>query len=168
MRRRPNKKKNFLIATMIAVICFMAIGYAAINQQLIINGTAKTTGSWNIQFTNITSTSTDGASNVTEPVGIGTTTATFNVELLEPGDKMEYIITVSNLGNIDAVVESINKTESDNNNIIYTVEGIQDGTELKGTNNKNFKVIVEYDPNVTEISGETIKALSLNVNFVQR
>ena len=168
MKRRSNKKVNVAMITLTICFCFMAIGYAIVNQQLSINGVAKTTGNWNIQFTNIVSNPTGGATNVTTPTGIGTTTATFNVELNEPGDKMEYTITVSNLGNIDAIVESVNKTESENSNITYTVEGIQIGTELKATRTKDFKVIVEFNSSATSVSGEETKTITLSINFVQQ
>ena len=77
------KKKNQtkLIVALSFIFCFMAVGYAALSQQLKINGAAKITGNWNIQFTNITSNAVGTATNKTNPTGIGTTTATFNVNL---------------------------------------------------------------------------------------
>ena len=164
---KKNNNQTKIIVTFAAILCFMAIGYAALSQQLKINGTAKITGNWNIQFTNIVSNPSGGASNKVAPTGIGTTTATFQVNLNEPGDKMVYDITVSNLGNIDAIVDSVTEIDNDNQDIKYTIEGIQRGTELKATESKEFKVTVQYDKVVTAINN-TSRTISINVNFVQK
>ena len=81
MKRKTHSKYVFYSMIFIVSFCFMALGYAALTQQLKINGIAKVTGDWNIQFTNITSTPTGRASNKVAPTGIGTTTATFSTNL---------------------------------------------------------------------------------------
>lgn len=165
--KKQNKKQNVIISMLITCFCFMTIGYAALSQQLKINGTAKITGNWDIQFTNIVPKAYGGAINKVVPTGIGTTTVTFNVELNEPGDRMEYLITVSNLGNIDAIIESINITSSENDDIIYKVTRIEEGNVLKANETKDFKVIVEYNLGATTTTQST-KTLTVNINYVQQ
>ena len=45
--------KNIIIATLIAIILLMAVGYSAFATQLTINGTAQIIGEWNVKITNI-------------------------------------------------------------------------------------------------------------------
>ena len=80
---------------------------------------------------------------------------------------MEYTITVSNLGNIDAIVDTVTLTEGNNSDILYKVVGIKQGNELKATKSIDFKVIVEYDKNATVLTQGLENAL-ININFVQQ
>ena len=166
MRGRNSQKRNFTVAILTICLCVMAVCYAALTRQLNINGTATVTGVWDIEFTNITSNPTSGASNVTTPSGIGTTSLTFSVELNEPGDKMEYTVTVTNLGNIDAIVESIDLPSNTNQDIKYTVRNLETGQILKASKSQSFKVIVEFDINATSMSNQT-RTETITVNYAQ-
>ena len=167
MRRGFNRKQNMTVAIIIAAFCFMAIGYALINQQLKINGIAKTTGSWNIQITKIESKAIGSANNKTEPTGIGTTNASFNIDMYKPGDAMEYTITLSNLGNIDAIVKEIEVTNINSEYIKYTIEDIKSGYQLKANNSKPFKLKIEFDENATSTNKGASENINLNIDISQ-
>ena len=51
-----NGKKNLAIGMLVAAICIMAIGYAALAQTLTINGTAEITGTWDVHLQNVQQT----------------------------------------------------------------------------------------------------------------
>ena len=167
MRKNIIGHTNLTIFMLVICFCFMAIGYAYLSQQLKVNGTAKITGEWDIHFTKIEPKASGGATNKFEPTGIGTTTATFSVNLNEPGDKMTYYMTVSNLGNIDAIVEKITELSNDNNDIIYKIDGIKKGNELKANDSIEFKVVAEYNKFATQVNNVSRK-LVLNIDFVQK
>ena len=47
-------KKNMVIGLLCVALVFMGIGYSLLQSTLNISGTAKSTGSFNVQITNIT------------------------------------------------------------------------------------------------------------------
>ena len=85
------KKNNIILGSLCAVVLLMVVGYAAFQSVLNISGTSKVSSNWNILITNIeTKNIVGGASNASEPTGKGTLTATFNTNLVSPGDSIEY------------------------------------------------------------------------------
>lgn len=159
--------KNILIGALVVTLLAMAVGYAALAQNLNVNGTSDISSTWNIAFTNITAgTAVGGATNNSTPTITGTT-ATFDVSLVSPGDSMTYDITVTNSGTIDAVLDSINVTKSGSDAILYTVTGVEEGTVLKAGETNTVTVKVEYDSSVTTQPTVTSKTLSVTLNYVQ-
>ena len=62
-------KKNIIISFLVAIVCIMAIAYAAFSQTLNINGTATIDSNWNIKITDVTTKNVIGdASKAFEPV----------------------------------------------------------------------------------------------------
>ena len=115
------KQKNLLIGGLLAIVLIMAIGYAAFATQLNINGTANITSNWCIGFdsTNTsTYTATPGITGGDTPTGsiafsgdsCNTNykpTASLNASFKQPGDKVEYTLTIANKGSLNAAIESI-------------------------------------------------------------
>ena len=63
-----NKKRNIIIGSLCAVVLLMAVGYAAFQTVLNIQGTSNITSSWNVKITNVTSKNIVGtASNNGDP-----------------------------------------------------------------------------------------------------
>ena len=112
-------KKTFTIIALAVAILLIGIGYAALQQNLIINGTANIgDAKWDVKITNIEATSLNGASlveeeGVTNP-SFTDTSATFNVDLEYPGASAEFAVTVTNAGSIDAILNSITGVEAAN------------------------------------------------------
>mgnify|MGYP005789573073 CR=1 FL=1 len=69
-------KKNIIIGVMIVAVLVMVVVYAAFMTRLTINGTGNIASTWNIEITNITSSITGTAYNITEPT-YNSTTASF-------------------------------------------------------------------------------------------
>lgn len=84
----------------------MAVGYAAFAATLNISGTATIVGEWDVEITNIAFSGTGQAQNGSD-TSFTSTSATFDCELYAPGDSCVYTITVSNLGSVRAVLDSI-------------------------------------------------------------
>ena len=70
------KNKKIIIGVMITAVLVMAVGFAAFRTTLNINGTGNIASTWNIEITNITSSITGTAYNITEPT-YSSTTASF-------------------------------------------------------------------------------------------
>ncbi len=161
-----SKKRNLIIVGLCVTIMLMIVGYGALDQLLDIKGNAKVTTNWKILITKVDSHSVGNASNVEEPI-FTDLTASFNASLTYPGDKMEYDVTVTNKGNIEAELETIHMTDSNNNAIIFTTEGLSEGDTLNVGESKILKVNIIYDPN-TKVQPQIATAkLTVALDFGQ-
>lgn len=143
------EKKNALMAGLLVAVLIMTVGYAALVQQLTINGTAQVSSSWDIHFGSATLTKTGNedpnfkdkaTAEATEP-SIDTegnsTTAEFSVTFKTPGDYAEYDFNVVNNGSLDAKLTNVQvlATQADNTtaatltealgiNYVVTIDGV--------------------------------------------
>ncbi len=76
---------------------------------------------------------------------------------------LEYTVSVSNRGNIDAKVSEINATLDGPEAIKYTVEGIKKGDIIKEGVTKEVIITIKFDENATVIPSN--KTSTLNINF---
>jgi len=159
-----DRNKNTMVAIMLGVILTMAVGYAVLQQRLNITGTSNITSNFSVKFTGIESTPTGGATNKVTP-SVTNTTATFNVNLVNPGDVMTYDITVSNLGTIDTELAEIKMTDSSNTAIEFDYSGIEVGEDLLHGESKTFKVTAKYSDSVTTQPGTLSSDLTISLNF---
>ena len=125
MEKKYMKAKKAIIITMCSLICIMAIGYAAFATNLKINGTANIASTWKVLFTKIEEVSkTSGVTINKVPTAEGTS-ATFDVDLTSPGDKIVYKITVANQGTLDAIISDITASETGSDAIKFEITGIK-------------------------------------------
>ncbi len=112
----------------------MVVGYAAFSTVLKINGTSNITSNWDIKITKITSNVLKGnATNASDPTGVNTLTASFETNLVSPGDSMEYVITVTNSGSLDETLEKITMSQPDNEYVTFAAS-INGETTTAGEN----------------------------------
>ena len=141
MKRRFNRtQRNYIIAGLCMILVIMGVGYAAFSSQLKISGTSNISGSFNIQITNIeTMLPSDYGSeypdgyNISEPT-YTPSSATFSAGFELPGSEIDYVVEVSNLGNIDGYVTVGNLSCGDNSAIMCQAMA----TDEEGTNGFNF------------------------------
>ena len=112
------KQKKIIIVSLCVAVCIMAIGFAAFSTTLSINGTSSIESNWSVVFTNIQELSKTSGVTINNAPSASGTTATFDVSLDSPGDSIEYQITVANQGTLDAIIESINASETGSEAII--------------------------------------------------
>lgn len=165
-------KKNILIGALLVVVVAMSVGYAAMAQQLTINGSANFEDvQWKIAFKKIVldSANTEGATEESEPTIVGTT-ASFDVKLAYPGAKATYKIKVKNEGTINAYLKDITGVDEANSaaptDIKYTVTGISVNDTLNTTVEKEFTVTVEW-LDTDSISTNTSKTATIYLNYEQ-
>lgn len=169
-------KRNIVIVALIVAIVGMSVGYAALAQQLVINGKSNINASWNIEFTDIAEKTMTGATTVGEITATGTS-ASFEVDLQYPGATATYEITVENKGSIDATLESITGVDTANTTapveIQYAVTGMAANDSLDSQVSKKVLVTVTWvastDPEHPDtIPTTTTKTATINLNFVQK
>ena len=188
--RSERDKRNYIIVTLCAILVVMGVGYAAFSSLLTINGTANISNSWCVGFDNtMTSTMevTKGVSTGTTPTGsmsysgtaCGSTlqpNSSLNAHFYQPGDQIEYTLTITNKSTVQAAIKSIlvdNESVTSNKtitkgNITYIVEMPED-VVLAPNGSTTMKVIAKFQ-NETPIgsgyTGET-KTIEVKINAEQ-
>ena len=161
------EQKNFAIVALVCALEIMAVGYSLLAQNLTINGTANITSTWDVQITGITEgEATGGATNKT-PASFTGTTATFDVELKNPGDKMIYNITVENKGSLNAKLTglTVSPEETAETGIYYKVTGVTKNVTTLDAAETNT-ITVEVGWVATDQTTPEQKTVPLTVNLV--
>ncbi len=166
-KRLSRTQRNYIIIGLCAVLLIMTVGYAAFQSQLKITGTSNIGSNFLARITGIQSDVQSGsASDATTP-SYTDTTATFKTNLVSPGDSMKYDITVANEGNIDAVLNSIKVSNSNNEAITFETSGIEEGDELKASETDILTVIVTYNPSITSQPEITTATITVTLDYGQ-
>ncbi len=167
-----DKKKNFIIGTLLAAIVLMSVGYAALAQVLTINGTANIDANWDVEITGITEGTLKGAT--TKTISSNASSATFNVDLAYPGATATYEIDIENKGTINATLESITGVDAANSalptEVQYTVTGVTEGDTLDSKATAKAIVTVTWvksAANDDTVPTTTSKTATINLNYVQ-
>ena len=161
------KKNNIVLGVLCAVVLLMVVGYAAFSTILNINGTSAITSNWNVKITNITSKDiVGGASNASTP-SYTDLTATFSVNLISPGDSITYDVTVTNAGTIDAELDKITISDSNNPAIIFSTSGLSEGSILTAGNSEVLTVTVTYSSGVSSQPSLNTSSLTVTLDYVQ-
>ena len=180
-------KRNFIIVGLCAILVVMGVGYAAFSSLLTINGTANISNSWCVGFDN-TKTSTfqitKGLSTGENPNGTMTYSGTacgstlqpnssLTAAFHQPGDKIEYTLTIVNKSSVTAAIKSITINNDENvtsnwthtdGNITYTVE-MPAKTTLESNETTTMKVIMKFQNETPIGSGYTGESHSINVRI---
>ena len=172
------KKKNIVIIALCLMVVFISVGYAALSQTLIINGTGNVSGNWNIEIIDISvsnngNAKTPTATNVSAAVdNSDKTRASFQAQLLQPGDYITYDVTVKNKGTIDAYLSSITLTPDHNDFITFTTTAnTYLNTTLAAKDQITFTVTAAFPHKANDTmpennSDKTLTAV-LTLNYVQ-
>lgn len=189
--RNSNSKMMSVIALVIAVVG-LSIGFAALQTQLTVNGTAEVTGGskWDVKFvTGSLNKVETGSATGTAPTIAATSVTGFKATLLKPGDKVSYYFQVTNAGSFDAKIDSITigepvcSTAAFCNNLKYTfayttandgVAGVAPATgdTLAKNETKWLVLSVEYlstaDASTLPTEKVTVSGLTATINYVQK
>ena len=160
--------KSSIIMVLLAVVFVMAIGYAAFAQQLTINGSAEITSTWDVHIEDIALNAEilDGK-NISASVGDDTLSANFQAELVSPGSGVTYNVTVRNGGTIDAKLDSITFTDSNNDAIQYSYTGINQNDVITAGNTQTFTVTVKFNDTYTQTPASTTSDVTMQLGYVQ-
>ena len=185
-----SKHKNALIGALLAVVFVMAVGYAAFAQQLTINGSAEITSNWHVGFDTTKTTEvpgvvtpTTGANGTDAPSGEVSyrddQNATISADLIQPGDKVKFTLTIQNKGDIKAAlgqpVVSLSGAGSDENpdalivkegNIIFTVTAPTPAT-IDGGGEATMTVTAEFDSAAQSVGTVTSSSITITTTATQ-
>ena len=162
------ENKKYLVAGLVAIVALMAVGYAALAQELNVFGTAQIDASWDIQiagdYVNVHQTENGEVTEVTDAsenvVGLS-----FEVDLLVPGSEARYDITITNNGTIDAELGTINEVYStDVADVFYTLSGITEGEKLPAGETNTATLTVVWDSEAVEVP-EGLSQETANITF---
>lgn len=160
--------KSSMIMVLLAVVLIMAIGYAAFAQQLTINGSAEINSTWDVHIEDIAVNNTTlGAENVSTSVGDNHLSATFNANLTTPGSSVTYDVTVKNGGTLNAKLDSIVFTDSNNDAILYSYSDISKGDVINAGATQTFTITVEFNNSYTTMPESTNSSVTMNLTYVQ-
>ena len=177
-------KDNIKLILVILVVA-LGIGYAYINSDLNINGTAQIkNANWDIHWANVQvkTGSVTGDNVVTEPtIDSEETTVTYSVVLPTPGTYYEFTVDAVNSGSIDAMIDTIDSKL--NGATITTLPAYlkyavtyEDGVELEqnhllaANTTEKYKLRVEYrdDIELSQIpSSDQTLSLQFTVTYRQ-
>ena len=159
------RQKIIVISVLFVVICLMAVAYMALSARLQINAKGNVSSKWGIEITSIkTGNVVGGAKNTINP-SFTATTATFNCELTGFGDSIEYIINITNTGNIDASLSGLVLDYEENSNIKFTSSGFYVGDIVKAGESKNLIVKASYIDSGN--SNDITANLTVNLEYKQ-
>ena len=162
------RRSRFIIILLLVITSIMSVAYAIFDTTLKINGESEIVGKWNIKITGIEATEVSEGCNPGEP-SFTDTTATFSSELQKPGDKITYVITIQNLGTIDAVLDSAVFTPDNENGspaLIYST--INPDENLNSGEQTTCTVTVMYDENSVEVPSVKTKEITGIISYVQK
>ncbi len=156
--------KLTLKINIIAIIIFallttiLSVGYSILSEKLEIKTNVLVSATQDIRISSMSNISSlNGAYEVNANKY---TKTTFNVSigLKNINSVASYSLTIKNFGNTSMQIKSINITGYDNQNIIYTLEGIEVGSTFLKGEAKNFVVTFKYKENNLSAS-EILNAL---------
>ena len=160
--------KSSIIMILLAVVFVMAAGYAAFSQQLTINGSAEISSKWDVHIEDISvnSETLDGK-NISASVGDNTLSATFQAELVSPGSAVTYNVTVRNGGTLNAKLDSLTFTDSNNDAIQYSYVGISQNDVIDSGESQTFTITVKFNDQYTQMPDSTTSSVTMNLGYVQ-
>ena len=173
MKNKKNDRK--VIIVLVAVLLFMAVGFAAYTTTLKLGGGSSGTGTtatvkgspWNVHY--VTNTLDMSTGNVTATASnLTTDDFTFTVTLSKPGDKFIATWNVTNDGSITAYLNAVtmstlsatqqnyltykityDTTDASPNVFTQSQSGLSNKS-LAASATKTIKLELEYNPNVTQ------------------
>ena len=164
---RGKRKRKIIIFSLTGILICMVVAYATLSTSIQTTGSSKITSSWDIQITNVTAgTPTGGAENAKTPTHDGLT-ASMEANLYSKGDAMEYDVTITNNGTLDAKLDNIitNAQNANEEAVIITFTGYKKGEVLKSKESKIVHVKIAYNPDYN--GDETSSEVDLTFDFVQ-
>ena len=189
MRASEKRKNNILIGVLLGVVVLMGIAYAAFSSNLNITGTSSMSENWCIGFDSTRTsdyTAQAGISGGTTPTGSISfdgqvcasnfkTNASLNASFKQPGDKIEYTLTIGNKGTLAAAIESIevdgdsvtSDTTITKGNIKYIIEMPQSTSlAVNATTTMKVTAMFQNDTPVSSSSNEQ-QTITIAINAVQ-
>lgn len=164
---KNGKLKKLVIVLLIVAIFIMSSAYALLYRNLRINGNASVVASWKVGISGITEGEKKGHAYSNSIPTYTVSTATFDAVLQDVNDSIEYVVTISNNGGIDARLDNITIAPSGSSSIVYEVTGIKKNDLLKSGSSVTATVKVSLDKNITSITEDFSGNVTIIFAYVQ-
>ncbi len=171
--------KDNIKILLILLVVGLGIGYAYINSDLKINGTAQINhANWDVHWANVQVKS--GSVSAATPTITNQTTVNYSVTLTNPGDYYEFTVDAVNGGEIDAMIDTISSKlngtkittlpEYLSYSVVYADdEELEENHQLLANTTEKYKVSISYrdDINASQLP-TTNQTLNLSFTVVYR
>ena len=109
-----NKVQNVLLGVLAIGLIGITVAYAALTQQLKIEGTAKVASSkWDVNFGTVSKGNAQGYATAGTLAKTGETTIAGDIGTLKaPGDSITYTFDIENAGDINAIIDTVTGGQS--------------------------------------------------------
>ena len=142
--------KKFLIPIILMLVFSLisiSIGFSSLSTTLSVNGNAAFIPVDMIRFTALETNNLNNA--VEEDKSFLINILNFNIELDTINSTATYDVTLSNLGQVDKILTSINNEIYSNDDIQYELNGIGVNTIIRKGEDVHFTITFKYKNNVT-------------------
>ncbi|MDD3452976.1 MAG: hypothetical protein PHN42_01695 [Bacilli bacterium] len=162
--RKQNNKVYFIIILFVAIFS-LAAGYAIFSESLNINGTAVTSGNFNVEFLASSIVSSNGCTP-TSTISTDKNGITISVpDLKTPGSGAIISVIVKNTGNVTANLLNVVVTGNNDSDINITYPEWPTGILLQPGDTYTFSISVFWNTNSTS-SNKSI-TFSAKLNYEQ-
>lgn len=184
MRSKENgfKREYIIIGLFILVVFGISLGYSRLQTLLTINGNANIPSvSWKVHFKNLKvsedSFMNEGANEVyIDPND--DTKLVYSATLSKPGDKFSFQVDIANDGSLNAILNSIEETGTEESDYInlpyftYNISGLPSlKEELKSGGKKTITVTLEFPDldNAEDLPTEDFSfSKTIKLNYIQK
>lgn len=149
---------KLIIFTMLILSLFIAVPSASVKADDNL---------FDVAITGITSKEIIGSASNREEPSFTDDSATFKTNLYLPGDEITYEVTVKNRGKIEAILNKISTTDTNNPAIQFSYSGIKEGDTLSPDAQTTFLVSVTYNKNVTTQPANLVSNLTIILDYEQ-
>ena len=161
-----NNSKGLFVVGLLAIILVMSVGYATFTTDLKINGSAEITGEWDVQIIGIEATTVNGSASAGTPT-FNATSATFDADLVKPGDSVTYTVTIENKGSIAATLAGTTFTEQLDGSPAIIYSHTEPAKSLEAGAKTTMTVTATYDESYETIPEVTSKTITGLVQYTQ-
>lgn len=191
-----NKVQNVLLGVLAIGLIGITVAYAALTQQLKIEGTAKVASSkWDVHFGTVSAGNAQGYATAGTLAKTGETTIAGDIGTLKaPGDSITYTFDIENAGDINAIIDTVtggqrvtctSATQSvadavckdltysikytDGNTTIAKGDQLAKATNSSTPTKKNVTLTLTYKSTATTVASEdvTVTADPMTITYVQ-
>lgn len=191
-----NKVQNVLLGVLAIGLIGITVAYAALTQQLKIEGTAKVASSkWDVHFGTVSAGNAQGYATAGTLAKTGETTIAGDIGTLKaPGDSITYTFDIENAGDINAIIDTVTGGQSvtctsatqsvadavckdltysikytDGNTTIAKGDQLAKATNSSPPTKKNVTLTLTYKSTATTVASEdvTVTADPMTITYVQ-
>ena len=156
-----SKHRTLMIAIALSAILLTLIGaYAAYELKLNVGETSNITTNWNVKITNVETKTLSGNTINKQNPTFNSLTANFDVEFSKKNDYAEYLITISNEGDLDARLNALIPNNG-GNTVDISCEGIKTGDILTAKDSITFTLKIMY------LGGFDSGSASMTFDYIQ-